>query len=319
MHTFAVFQKFFIRLINQSFIHVIFFLTINGCIYGQLYCESNYSGGKNQKNLVSMSTFLMISDFQLLDRQKYKHTFSPKEVWEGAVILVQTNLLPSFFANYHPKIENRYILLTQYSDLAAPQKKYEQFLDDPKIIKWLVRNPAMTHPKLIPIPIGIRNRYRPTGNPEIQFTKNQSFDKKHLVYINFQVRPGDRESAYKFFKKQDFCCCFSRKPFRDYLRDIAQSYFVISPEGKGLDCFRTWETLSLGSIPILKSSLLDPLFKDLPVVIINDWEEVTKDFLEQKYKEMQQKSFCLDVLYIDYWKDLINEIRIEEGIHNDPF
>jgi hypothetical protein len=31
--------------------------------------------------------------------------------------------------------------------------------------------------------------------------------------------------------------------------------------------------LLLGSIPIVKTSPLDPLYKDLPVVIVKDWNE----------------------------------------------
>jgi hypothetical protein len=53
--------------------------------------------------------------------------------------------------------------------------------------------------------------------------------------------------------------------------------FVISPHGNGLDCHRTWEALILNSAPIVKTSPLDRLYTALgmPVVIVNDWSEVT--------------------------------------------
>ena len=57
-------------------------------------------------------------------------------------------------------------------------------------------------------------------------------------------------------------------------RRYAQYPFVLSAEGNGLDCHRTWELLYLGCIVITKSSPLDPLFEGLPVVIVRDWEEV---------------------------------------------
>ena len=56
--------------------------------------------------------------------------------------------------------------------------------------------------------------------------------------------------------------------------------FVISPFGSGLDCHRTWEALALGCIPIVRSSAMDPLFDRLPVPIVKDWADVTRDFLQ---------------------------------------
>ncbi len=59
-----------------------------------------------------------------------------------------------------------------------------------------------------------------------------------------------------------------------------QYAFSISPHGNGLDCHRTWEDLTLGCIVIVKTSPLDPLYKDLPVVIVKDWSEVTPENLD---------------------------------------
>jgi len=50
--------------------------------------------------------------------------------------------------------------------------------------------------------------------------------------------------------------------------------FVLSAVGHGLDCHRTWEALMLGSIVITRTSPLDPLFADLPIVIVDDWNAV---------------------------------------------
>ncbi len=55
--------------------------------------------------------------------------------------------------------------------------------------------------------------------------------------------------------------------------------FSISPHGNGLDCHRTWEDLALGCIVIVKTSPLDPLYEGLPVVIVDDWNEITKENL----------------------------------------
>lgn len=55
--------------------------------------------------------------------------------------------------------------------------------------------------------------------------------------------------------------------------------FEISPLGDGLDCHRTWEALLLQTVPIVKTSQLDPLYAGLPVVIVKSWSEVTDESL----------------------------------------
>lgn len=85
--------------------------------------------------------------------------------------------------------------------------------------------------------------------------------------------------------------------------------FVLSPHGDGLDCYRTWEALLMGSYPVVKTSSLDPLYEDLPVVIVKEWNEVTEDFLIIKYNEMKNKTFKMEKIYAPYWFDLIKECQ----------
>lgn len=58
--------------------------------------------------------------------------------------------------------------------------------------------------------------------------------------------------------------------------EMAKAKFVVSPLGMGADCHRTWEALALGCIPIVKKSGISPLFKDMPVMVVDDWSEVTE-------------------------------------------
>merc|ERR1711988_48097 len=62
--------------------------------------------------------------------------------------------------------------------------------------------------------------------------------------------------------------------------------FVASPQGNGLDCHRTWEALILESIPIVRTSSLDPLFAEFPVAIVKDWSEVTDEKLRSWHTEL---------------------------------
>lgn len=81
--------------------------------------------------------------------------------------------------------------------------------------------------------------------------------------------------------------------------------FEVSPQGNGLDCFRTWEALLLGTIPIVRHSALDLLFQDerLPVVIVESWQEITADNLARWRVEHQPilGARVDEILSLDYW------------------
>lgn len=51
-------------------------------------------------------------------------------------------------------------------------------------------------------------------------------------------------------------------------------------------------------------------FDDLPVIIVNDYREISEDFLNQKYEEMKYKKYNYEKLYIHYWKNLIEKSKI---------
>ena len=55
--------------------------------------------------------------------------------------------------------------------------------------------------------------------------------------------------------------------------------FVISPLGHGMDCHRTWEALILDCIVIVQTSHLDSLYADLPVLIVDEWSDITESLL----------------------------------------
>jgi len=81
--------------------------------------------------------------------------------------------------------------------------------------------------------------------------------------------------------------------------------FVLCPHGNGLDCHRTWEALCLGCIPIVKTSNLDELYTNLPVLIVNDWGDVSSKLLENILLDFSQKTFHYEKLELKYWVNRI--------------
>ncbi len=171
------------------------------------------------------------------------------------------------------------------------------------------------HSKLFNIPIGIANRKWAHGNNDIfaqQIKKFRSSPVAHkkLLYLNFSLSTyPERRKVYELFKDKAYCTVSEPTNLSKYLNDLAHHVFTLSPRGNGLDCHRTWEALLMGSIPIVITSSLDPLYKDLPVLIINDWKEITEEFLIAKFQEMNSKPFKKNKIYFDYWLNKIKKTQ----------
>jgi hypothetical protein len=94
--------------------------------------------------------------------------------------------------------------------------------------------------------------------------------------------------------------------------------FVVSPFGNGMDCHRTWEALLLGCIPIVRSSGMDPMFEGLPVLIVDNWSEVTSELLDDTVAQFKNMNFNYDKLKLQYWTDKINSYKRQENFIERP-
>lgn len=263
---------------------------------------------------ISGDTLRMYCDFAT-DRGEY---FNPKDVTPTRnIIFVKGDLLEEFFTEYHTNIPCPYILVTHNSDGSTPAA-FGSYLNDAKIIAWFGQNMDIAyHPKLFPIPIGIANRAWAHGDPHaLQRTRSKlpaikSNDK--LLYMNFAIgnNPKERQPVYDYFKTKSFCTVESPQSFEGYLNNMAQFKFVVSPPGNGLDCHRVWEALLVGCVPVVKTSTLDALYKDLPILIINNWEQITEQFLLEHYEVITSQHYNLEPLFVDYWVNKIKQTRLQ--------
>ncbi len=73
---------------------------------------------------------------------------------------------------------------------------------------------------------------------------------------------------------------------KKYWEWISTHKFILSPHGNGLDCHRTYESLLLGVIPIVrKSSLSDcELYDGLPILVVDNWADINEQMLNEFYE-----------------------------------
>lgn len=246
-------------------------------------------------------------------------TFNPEIVKNGDVIFIKNChfYMKRFFRDIHPKIKAHYVLVSSDGDVSIPGV-YATYLSDENLVAWCGHNVSdLSSPKMIPLPIGVMgilNKRLPQNAQEIWGEilidiKNNVIQKKHLVYNNISANTNRtiRQPIIDIFDRKYFCKKTARLPYEQFLRNMATYKFVISPHGTGLDCYRTWEALMLGCIPIVKRSVLDVLYEDLPVLIIDSWEEITEELLQSVWNDMSQKKFMYEKLHINYWISIIRK------------
>jgi hypothetical protein len=141
------------------------------------------------------------------------------------------------------------------------------------------------------------------------------------IYINFQFNMdgngnSERLLAYNTIPRDLMSIQENPTNRYDTWGAYTQHVFVASPRGNGLDTIRTWEALMLGCIVIVRrlpgECVLEELYHDLPVVIIDHWSSITRDFLDRILSEYAQRTFRYDKLGTSYWID-----RIEGALDAD--
>jgi hypothetical protein len=200
-------------------------------------------------------------------------------------VFVKIDYVHNFFSN--PPLRP-FILITHNGDLPV-DGNYLRYMDNPNLIKWYGQNIMTVHPKLQSIPIGIANEKWPHGNESVFFEVMQKdIKKERLIYVNFDVNTNR-------FERNDCLSEINKKgleigvklPFNQYLEEVAKSYFVVSPNGNGVDCHKTWESLYLKTIPIVTESININFYKNLPILIIKRWKDFNpNDLTIDKYQKI---------------------------------
>lgn len=250
-------------------------------------------------------------------------------------IYIPSDGLVYFVQQILPKIHQDFVLASGDSDLPINANSLgddlNRLLQNHHLISWFAQNRDYDHPKLHSLPIGI-NLHNLWSNPlewgggfilpsmqeqqllnTAESAPNLS-QREHKIFCNwhFSIDRADRKDCYEVIDKS--VCYFQPepKPMAETWEMQSKYQFVLSPHGAGLDCHRTWEALLLGCIVIVKTAKLNDLFSTLPVIAVNDWREISSDFLDQAIISINQKKLDTKSLYMPYWRTRIEKPIAEQ-------
>ena len=230
-------------------------------------------------------------------------------LWEGRPIMWR--------GAAHSAVPAR-VWVSGHSDYPVSKELFERYESNCDV--WFATNVEHAHEKLRAIPIGI------TNNTDESYLHRVYGDVAAMVEVASQPRELCLRPIYANFKPETYrqereplLEALSTLPWvdvappvntpdgrREFLRAIRNHKFVACPRGNGVDTHRLWETLYMGSIPIVRRCLNVAQWADLPVCFVDDWAEISgpgaPEFLEKEYVRISKMpTSALKKSRFSYW------------------
>jgi hypothetical protein len=228
----------------------------------------------------------------------------------SALVFCSTHQLPAAFAamrgSTHP-----YVLISHNSDHNVDEALYQQ--KPSNVLHWFAQNVLLERSDLTPIPIGLERQgivaeRDIVGSMLLQLQQGRPMRQK-WCYLNINPATNDRERKKVLQRlrwKLHFVTTRTRRiAYPKYLSEMAAHRFVVSPPGNGVDCHRTWESLYLGSIPIVKASTAMHSFIPAGVYPMQDLAALTQRQL-QAIDLSNDPAKAHPYLFFSYWQAQIS-------------
>lgn len=258
-----------------------------------------------------------MTNINYITGEKFKNYIYPNESFQYFDTHDYWNIF-KFIVHVKKNPDTIYTLITHNSDYSVSKCLSSMGLYIEKIpynLRWFSQNVDVYHNQIRSIPIGLEN---PEWHKEIQKIKKIEIYRKYKVrnlenlacaYFNTETN-SRRSSIIDYFKQFDWCDCKNVKngtSYEEYLNKLITCTFCICPEGNGIDTHRIWEALYLGCVPVVEDSINISFYKNLPIFVCENFQDITKQELIEAYHNFNINlySFELKQLSMDYWTNEI--------------
>ena len=256
--------------------------------------------------------YMIFTKDEIITTDKYWKAFS--EIYYKTDVIQWKESIIWRDSILNPPLKNTSIIISGHSDYTITSEIVDYY--QPKI--WYCINKQTDRPNIFALPLGITNdtyesELHPIyGNIDSMIqVMHETTAYKNWIYMNFNINtyPIERNAVYDLLKDRSYVTIGETINTLDgriqFLREIKAHTFVLCPRGNGIDTHRLWETLYMGSIPILRKDIAYMDFTDLPICFVDDWNEINMDFLQIEKERIYNQRWNLDKLKIGYWIDII--------------
>lgn len=273
----------------------------------------------------------------------------------------QSGPITRFFDEFRPNITVPYVFLTTKADGDTPNNHYRHRMDtDPLLRAWYGINPnykfGANHPKFQMMPLGLsgglpqspylnillqaRNYTNPFGGDKSRWTnqtlwKSVNNDTTTLLFVKFGMKKSHRNAPFQMacnnrtMPPLDNVTCTNTGIYTPQETYAASSEYLfgLSPPGNGRDCYRTYELLMNGIIPIVRAQPeYDELFRDLPVLQLPHWKYTQAELVQVMHDYIHSPGFLNNTfnagwerLFLKYWRHkVLRDAGRDREIVADP-
>lgn len=170
----------------------------------------------------------------------------------------------------------------------------------------------LNHPKIFSIPLGVKHVNFGVIEESLESSLH---NKTELLFLSLSPSPTRIPITNRIIQNFNGTIKNKYKDGSHYFAEMNKAKFVVCPSGMGWDTYRAWETLMMGSIPILETySRNDGFYKtfdDLPVLWVEHYDNVTPALLEREYPKILEKAYeyKFEKLTNKWWVDFIQKYR----------
>lgn len=146
----------------------------------------------------------------------------------------------------------------------------------------------------------VSNTYKGANTDEMR-VRNAGRQRKQMKR-NGNVQQPEQRRRLQHIQQSE------HSPLKDHFLETAQAKFVLCPSGLGYDTYRLWETLLMGSIPVVESNAgFDRTYSSLPVLVVRNYSDLTPQLLQRAYPcfVRNAKKFQFHHLTESYWLGMI--------------
>jgi len=157
---------------------------------------------------------------------------------------------------HHLPTNKPFILISHNSDgciMRSPNRPdhADVGLIPKNLVHWFGQNVNTMNMSVSSLPLGVENNRWLKKEPKLikmEEKLNETHKIRNLLYLNHNVatNPEERQKPYVLFEKQPWVTAHrgtNGVGFNEYLDNLYNHRFILSPQGHGMDTVRTWEAL----------------------------------------------------------------------------
>ena len=154
--------------------------------------------------------------------------------------------------------------------------------------------------KVIPAPYGVQRRMNQSDDRIEKLIDSMEYvpsNPRGLLYVSHNESSNAKRLGIKslFYDKDWAEVNEQRVPYNVFLYNLSGSKFMICPVGNAIDCHRNWEVIYMRRVPVMtRDPYLEELYKNYPVLFVDDFSQVTKELLIEN-DDLFQKAQTMDL------------------------